>query len=85
MISPVDLFYVLFLCDKILVFGTTRTNAGFIQYKNASGAIRLYGHTMGTGSHYKRTIHYDFCLNKFIICCLLIVSKVDVKFMYGVY
>ncbi len=30
------------------------------------------------------TINYDFPLNTFIICCLLIVSKVVVKFRYWV-
>ncbi len=30
------------------------------------------------------TINYDFSLNKFLICCLLIFSKVVVKFRYGV-
>ncbi len=28
--------------------------------------------------------NYDFSLNKFLICCLLIVSKVVVKFRYYV-
>ncbi len=30
------------------------------------------------------TIDYDFCLNKTLICCLLIVIKVVVKFGEGV-
>ncbi len=34
--------------------------------------------------HYQQTINYDFCLNKLLICCLLIVSKVVVKFRYRV-
>ncbi len=29
-------------------------------------------------------IIYDFCLNKLLILCLLIVSKLDVKFRYWV-
>ncbi len=37
-----------------------------------------------SNSRYSQTINYDFCLNKFPICCLLIVSKVVVKFMYCV-
>ncbi len=64
MISPVDpdlldndffnnIFYALFLRDKILEFGTTRKNVVYIQYKNACGAISLYGHTMRTSSHYQ--------------------------------
>ncbi len=31
------------------------------------------------------TINYDFSLNKLLICCLLIVSKVVVKFRYWVW
>ncbi len=30
------------------------------------------------------TINYDFCLNKLLICCLLIVSKIVVKLRYWV-
>ncbi len=40
--------------------------------------------SMGTNSNYKLTINYVFCLNKLIICCLLLSSKVVVKFRYGV-
>ncbi len=32
-----------------------------------------------SNSFYQQTINYEFCLNKLIICCLLIVSKVVVK------
>ncbi len=35
-----------------------------------------------SNSRYKQTINYDFCLNKLLICCLLIVSMVVVKFRY---
>ncbi len=31
-----------------------------------------------------KTINYEFCLNKLLICCLLIVIKVVVKFRYWV-
>ncbi len=30
--------------------------------------------------HYYKNLNYDFCLNERLICCLLIVSKVVVKF-----
>ncbi len=33
-----------------------------------------------SNSHYKQTINYDFSLNKLLHFCLLIVSKVVVKF-----
>ncbi len=33
---------------------------------------------------YLQTINYTFCINKLLICCLLMVSKVVVKFRYWV-
>ncbi len=33
-----------------------------------------------SNSHYYLTINYGFCLNKLLICCLLIVREVVVKF-----
>ncbi len=38
--------------------------------------------SLGINSHYQITINYDFCFNKLLICCLLVVSKVVVKFRY---
>ncbi len=35
-----------------------------------------------SNSLYKQTINYDFHLNKLLICCLLIVSKVVVEFFF---
>ncbi len=34
---------------------------------------------------FEQTINYDFCLNKLLICCLLIISKVVVKLMDAEY
>ncbi len=36
------------------------------------------------GSHFSLGTNYDFCLNKILICCLIIVSKVVVRFIYVV-
>ncbi len=33
-----------------------------------------------SNSHYEQPINYDFCLNNHLFSCLLIVSKVVVKF-----
>ncbi len=35
-------------------------------------------------SHYQITINYDVCFNKLLICCLLVVSMLVVKFSYMV-
>ncbi len=42
----------------------------------------IFGHTLVCGPIL--IINYIFCLSKLLICCLLIVSKVVVKFRYGV-
>ncbi len=44
--------------------------------------IKILGQTLIWGTIL--TINYDFYLNKLLIFCLLIVSKVVVKFRYGV-
>ncbi len=46
--------------------------------------IHPNGHTLFLRSNFYYNINYDFSLNKLLIFCLLIVSKVVVKFRYGV-
>ncbi len=47
-------------------------------------AEKRYINVMNYYYYYLLTINYDFSLNKLLICCLLIVSKVVVKFRYWI-
>ncbi len=67
-----------------------QTHCWVHNYKSEKNKIKHYlkiwcSHFIfGGNSYYQLTINCDFCLDKFLICCLLIVSKIVVKFRYGV-
>ncbi len=42
-------------------------------------SVKIYGHSLVTNSYYQPTISDEFCLNKLLICCLLIVSMVVIR------
>ncbi len=57
----------------------------FFTTKKLQCAIHvLFTWTLRLNSCYLKKNYYDLCFNKLIICCLLIVCKIVVKFRYRV-
>ncbi len=54
----------------VFSFNATYTNYNIYYNNNTNNGYTLVG---------DQTINYDFCLNKLLLCCLLIVSEVVVK------